>query len=120
MPDESWSVSHADTTAARVVRVVGEADLDTASELDTALSVEPDAARPVTVVDLSRTAFADSTILGVLLRAHARHEEAGRRLVLAGPLEDVLLRLFDVTGTIRHLRFAATVDEALADQPAVD
>ncbi|MFE9252594.1 STAS domain-containing protein [Streptomyces sp. NPDC007088] len=120
MPDESWSVSHVDTTAARVVQVVGEADLDTAGELDTALTGEPDAARAVTVVDLSRTTFADSTILGVLLRAHARHEETGRRLVLAGPLEDVLRRLFDVTGTIHHLRFARTLDEALADQPAVD
>lgn len=117
MLEESWSVSHTDTPDARVVRVVGEADLDTAGELDRALAAGPRLGRRVTVVDLSRTTFADSTILGVLLRAHAAHEEADRRLLLAGPFDDLLRRLFEVTGTVHHLRFAPGVDEALADLP---
>ncbi|WP_431038150.1 STAS domain-containing protein [Streptomyces sp. P6-2-1] len=113
MPDEA--VSHADTPGARVVRLVGEADLDTAEALDAALTGALASGRPLTVVDLSRTTFADSTVLGVLLRAHALHEEAGLRLLLAGPLDDVLRRLFEVTGTDAHLRFAAHVDQALDD-----
>lgn len=113
MPDEA--VSHADIHGARVVRLVGEADLDTAEALDGALSGALASGLPLTVVDLSRTTFADSTVLGVLLRAHTLHEEAGLRLLLAGPLDDVLLRLFEVTGTHAHLRFAADVERAVAE-----
>ncbi|MFJ4699085.1 MULTISPECIES: STAS domain-containing protein [unclassified Streptomyces] len=111
MPDEA--VSHADIPGARVVRLVGEADLDTAETLDGALTGALASGLPLTVVDLSRTTFADSTVLGVLLRAHTLHEEAGLRLLLAGPLDDVLVRLFDVTGTRAYLRFAADVHQAI-------
>ncbi|WP_420790259.1 STAS domain-containing protein [Streptomyces sp. SPB074] len=113
MPDEA--VSHADIPGARVVRLVGEADLDTAEALDGALTGALGSGLPRTVVDLSRTTFADSTVLGVLLRAHTLHEQAGLRLLLAGPLDDVLLRLFDVTGTRAYLRFTADVAQAVTD-----
>ncbi|WP_432160142.1 STAS domain-containing protein [Streptomyces sp. NRRL F-5630] len=113
MPDEA--VSHAYIPGARVVRLVGEADLDTAEALDGALTAALGSEQPLTVLDLSRTTFADSTVLGVLLRAHTLHEQAGRRLLLAGPLDDVLVRLFDVTGTRAHLRFAADLAQAVGD-----
>ncbi|MEE1930499.1 STAS domain-containing protein [Streptomyces sp. TRM 70351] len=92
-------VTQADGTATFSVRVVREIDVDSAPALEEALAraLRSDTRR--TVVDLSETVFADSTILHVLMEARRRHEAAGRPMVVAGPLSDVVRRLFDVTGT---------------------
>ncbi|MDQ0795780.1 STAS domain-containing protein [Streptomyces sp. B1I3] len=67
----------------------------------------------LTVADLSRLQFADSTGLHALLDAQHRHAEAGVRLVLAGPLGTAVLRLFEVSGTSGAFTFADSVDAAL-------
>jgi len=67
-----------------VVAVRGEIDLVTAPALwETLVEVIPDTKR--LVVDLSETAFIDSTGLGVLVRTLKRMRHGGGALVLRGP-----------------------------------
>ncbi|MBO1284502.1 STAS domain-containing protein [Streptomyces sp. CAI-21] len=86
--------------SAFVIGVHGDVDLHTAPALDAALAQALRTETPRTVVDLSGTGFADSSILGSLLRALRDHRERGRRLILAGPMSDLVTRLFEVTGTL--------------------
>lgn len=67
----------------------------------------------VTVVDLSGVTFGDSTLLNTLLQAQHRHHRSNRSLIIAGPLEERVHRLFGLAGVLPHLTFAAGPDEAL-------
>jgi anti-anti-sigma factor len=96
-----------------VVRVHGDIGYEAAPELAAALEAAEGAPPPRTVVDLRATAFADSTILHVLLEAQRRHRARQRRLVLAGPFSATLARLFEVTGTAGFFVIAASVRAAL-------
>ncbi|MFE3518160.1 STAS domain-containing protein [Streptomyces sp. NPDC059166] len=84
------------------------------SELVEALDGAAGRGGRLTVADLSRLEFADSTGLHVLLNAQRRHTATGVRLVLAGPLDTGLRRLFEVSGTLGAFTFADTVDAALS------
>lgn len=86
-----------------VLEVVGEIDADTVEALEEGMDRAWEAGAPVTVVDLSRIRFADSSLLNLLLEAQARYTAAGRRLAVAGPFHDAVRRLFDITGTAAHL-----------------
>ncbi|WEH38461.1 STAS domain-containing protein [Streptomyces sp. NBC_01218] len=98
-----------------LVRVRGEADeKNGAPELTEALGAALDEGTERTVVDLSETDFADSAVLHTLLDARARYEDAGVKLVLAGPFRAAVRRLFEVTGTVDAFVMAATVEEAAA------
>ncbi|MFF9901746.1 STAS domain-containing protein, partial [Streptomyces longispororuber] len=66
--------------SAFVIKVHGDVDLHTAPALDAALAQALREQASRTVVDLSGTGFADSSILGSLLRALRDHGEQGRRL----------------------------------------
>ncbi|MEV5602488.1 STAS domain-containing protein [Streptomyces sp. NPDC052299] len=66
-----------------------------------------------TVVDLSAVTFADSAALHSLLGGQREHVKAGVPLVLAGPLQSGVRRLFEVTGTVGAFRFADDVETAL-------
>jgi anti-sigma B factor antagonist len=65
------------------------------------------------VVDMSRTAFCDSSGLNVLVRAHQRAEADGGqvRLVMTGA---GVLRIFVVTGVDRVIPIFGSVAEAVA------
>ncbi|WP_328862909.1 STAS domain-containing protein [Streptomyces sp. NBC_00306] len=65
-----------------------------------------------TVVDLSGLTFADSTALHALLHGRRSHAAAGVPLVLAGPMNVKVLRLFEVTGTQEAFQFASSVEQA--------
>ncbi|MER5948707.1 STAS domain-containing protein [Streptomyces sp. NPDC001904] len=60
---------------------------------------------PVTIVDLSGLVWADSSLLSTLLHAQREVRREGRRLVLRGPLQPVVRRLFELTGTISYFTF---------------
>ncbi|MFD5875235.1 STAS domain-containing protein [Streptomyces sp. NPDC060322] len=112
--DELRVVVEAADDGVVLVRVRGS--LDGWSDPGLAGALEEAAGRGgrLTVADLSRLEFADSTGLHALLHAQRRHDEAGVRLVLAGPLGTGVRRLFEVSGTLDAFTFADTVDAALA------
>jgi anti-anti-sigma factor len=65
------------------------------------------------VADLTAAEFMDSTMLRELLRAHSSLDEAGSRLVVAGPQAPVR-RLLELTGTDDLLTVAETREQALS------
>jgi anti-sigma B factor antagonist len=96
-----------------VVRVVGEVDLATASELESRLAeVSTDSGS--VIVDLSEVTFLDSTGLSVLVAAWKRicepDEQASFRLVVARP---AIKRVLDVTGLVHIFAVFATLEEAV-------
>ncbi|MEU6171880.1 STAS domain-containing protein [Streptantibioticus parmotrematis] len=95
-----------------VVRVVGEIDADCCEAFGTALDQALTADADRTVVDVSRTEFADSMFLHLLLDAQRRHRQAGRRLLIAGPFTPVVQRLLEVTGTDSFFTLAPSIGEA--------
>ena len=74
------TVTHHDSGAVWVVKLVGEADLSTQTTLESALSRALSMKRDTVVVDVSRLTFCDATCACALLDAN----RAGRRLVVAG------------------------------------
>ncbi len=83
----------------------GEHEAYTAPKIARQLAALLDEGVPV-VVDLRRTTFLDSTVVGVLLAAQERAERRGVELVLrlgAGTGPEVR-RLFELTGLERRFR----------------
>ncbi len=99
-------VTHAVEDEVFVVRVSGSLDHDSAPLLEEACALAEDSGAPRTVVDLSLTDFADSTVLHVLLAAQRAHHRQQRTLIVAGPFHEVVRRLFDVTGTAGYFTLA--------------
>lgn len=100
----------ADERDATVLRPVGELDLHTAAVLRDALESEP--ADRITVVDLGRLEFIDSTGLGTLVAARQRLIAGGGALRLVGA-EERILRPFRLTGLLEVFELHDTVDRAL-------
>ncbi|MFD9466551.1 STAS domain-containing protein [Streptomyces sp. NPDC060027] len=114
MPDGlEATVTHGAAQDAFVVRVGGDIDHESAFQLEGALDQAQRAGSTRTVVDLSETAFADSSILHILLEAQRAHRARGTLMVVCGPLSDIVRRLFDVTGTEGFFVLADSVQAAL-------
>ncbi|MFF2364447.1 STAS domain-containing protein [Streptomyces sp. NPDC058122] len=96
-----------------VVRVGGDIDHESAFRLEEALSLADRTGPERTVVDLSGTDFADSSILHVLLEAQRAHRARSTLMVVCGPFSDIVRRLFDVTGTEGFFVLADSVAAAL-------
>ncbi|MGW6824249.1 STAS domain-containing protein [Streptomyces sp. NPDC055005] len=97
-----------------VIRVCGDLDDDSSLALTGALSAaaaDGDCSR--TVVDLSTVTFADSSALHALLTAQKAHQAAGTVLVLAGPAQAAVDRLFEVTRTGPVFRWAESVHQGM-------
>ncbi|MCF3964186.1 STAS domain-containing protein [Streptomyces fuscigenes] len=96
----------------KVVRVKGDVDYENAPLLAEALRRVGDPGARLLVADLSELAFADSTVLHVLLEVQRRRRLTGGRMIIAGPLQETVGRLFEVTGTTTFFEFAPTVEAA--------
>lgn len=96
-----------------VVALGGEIDLHTAPRLDEALFSAIDEGAHRVLVDLAATTFVDSTVLGILLRAHRRLDDAGGRLVVVSN-DPRILRTFELTGLDRTLAVEPTLTETVA------
>ncbi|MFD3325008.1 STAS domain-containing protein [Streptomyces sp. NPDC058701] len=96
-----------------VVRLRGDLDQDSAPLLTRVLTEAAASGAPRTLVDLSRTRFADSSVLHALLNAHQAHTANGTALVLTGPLQVAVRRLFDVTGTGAAFNIADNLEDAM-------
>ncbi|MEU9028648.1 STAS domain-containing protein [Streptomyces sp. NPDC048383] len=97
-----------------VIRARGDLDDDSSPALTDALTAAAaDSSCSRTVVDLSMVTFADSSALHVLLTARRAHTTAGTTLVLAGPVQAAVNRLFEVTSTGPVFRWADNVQQAM-------
>lgn len=85
----------------RALVLVGEIDAHTAPELAAHLDPLPGASGDV-VVDLAGVTFIDSSGLRVLVEAHHRSSESGRRLALRSP-SPAVVRLLEISGLADHL-----------------
>jgi anti-sigma B factor antagonist len=115
MAEESAAVTvSAVGRGVKVVRVKGDVDYENAPVLEEAIRRAGGDGVQLLVADLSALAFADSTVLHVLLEAQRCRRLTGGRMVIAGPLHQTVGRLFDVTGTRTFFEFAPTVEAAAA------
>jgi anti-sigma B factor antagonist len=100
-----------------VVSAPVEVDVSNAADLRQLLLACADEGHAVLVVDMSETAFCDSSGLHQLVRAHKRATAAGGevRLVIAAP---TVLRLFAIVGIDGFFPIFKNLDEAVAGPAA--
>jgi anti-sigma B factor antagonist len=94
-----------------LIAVEGELDLFTAPELRRKINDSIDAGVRELIVDLSETAFLDSTALGVLLGALKRIRAFAGELVIVDARDNVM-RTFRVAGVDQILTIVDSYDEA--------
>ena len=99
-----------------VITLPAEIDIANAGELRAALLAAAKRGDASVVVDMSGTAFCDSTGLNVLVRAHkwALVEGGALRVVVAEP---TLIRIFTVIGADQMIPVFASLDEAVSAPP---
>jgi anti-sigma B factor antagonist len=97
-----------------VVAVTGEVDLFTAPEFKQRLMAPIAAGVERVIVDLTGTAFLDSSSLGVLIGAHRRLKARGGRLVVACANESIV-KTFRITGLDGVFEVVDSVEAALGD-----
>lgn len=102
-----------------VVAAPEDIDISNAAELRAALVAAAGQGHKTVVVDMSRTVFCDTAGLHVLVLAHKRARAEGGEVRVVIPVINVL-RVFAITGIDRVLPRFASLDEALAAEPAVD
>ena len=95
-----------------VVAVRGEIDLFTAPEFKQRVAAPIDAGSLHVVVDLSATAFIDSSSLGVLIGAHRRLRRHGGRLAIVCP-NDAITKTFRITGLDSVFTIVGSLEEAV-------
>jgi len=110
---QRFKVSERDLeSGARDIQVEGELDLAVAGQLDEVLLNAVEQCERV-LVGLERCAFIDSSGIAVILRAHNRMQEEGKRLVVYAPTDQVL-RVLSMTGLISNGLVFDSAAEALA------
>lgn len=96
----------------RHVQIEGELDLAVAGQLDEVLSAAVAECDRV-LVGLDRCTFIDSSGIAVILRAHSRMGEDGRRLAAYAP-SDQVLRVLSMTGLTANGLVFDSAEEAMA------
>lgn len=100
-----------------VVEVLGEHDLATRDEtagLLARLIVDHE----LVVIDLTETAFIDSTFLLNLRQAQQAAEERGRTVLLQVGTEPIVKRLLEMTNFLAHFDHVESREQALSWVPA--
>ncbi len=97
---------------ARDIQIEGELDLAVAGQLDEILRAAAEECSQV-VLGLDGCDFIDSSGIAVILRAHNRMQEAGNRLVVYSPTDQVL-RVLAMTGLTSNGLVFGSAEEALA------
>jgi anti-anti-sigma factor len=109
----NFSVEVQDGDEAVVIGVSGELDLASSPELERELErgSAPDA--ELLIIDLRKLEFMDSTGLSVLVRAHQKVTQSGKRFaVVKGPQQ--VQRLLSLTGVADRLTVVDTPEELFA------
>jgi anti-sigma B factor antagonist len=116
--NNEFSVDQRNQGSAAVVAVSGELDLRTSPELEERLNRAFDGGAELVILDLRRIEFMDSTGLRVLLSAHQRAHDTGRRFALVRGADQVE-RVLTLTGVRDLLTVVDAPEELLAagEQP---
>ena len=109
--NNEFSVDEHQEGGAAIIAVTGELDLRTSPQLEKALGRAFDAGAELVILDLRRIEFMDSTGLRVLLSAHQRAHESGRRFALVRGADQVE-RVLTLTG-VRDLLTVVDAPEEL-------
>jgi anti-sigma B factor antagonist len=96
----------------RDIQIEGELDLAVAAQLDEILATAIEQCGQV-LVGLERCAFIDSSGIAVILRAHNRMQEDGRRLAVYAP-RDQVLRVLSMTGLTENGLVFESPEQALS------
>jgi anti-sigma B factor antagonist len=97
----------------QIVSLGGEVDVHTAPRLDEEIAGAIETGARRVVVDLAGTSFIDSTVVGVLLRAHQRLLGDEGQLVLVSD-DPRILRVFQLTGLDRRFTIERSLMETIA------
>lgn len=109
-------VSTADDRAA-VVSTRGEIDATSVEQLRPELTALADAGHSQVVLDLTGVTFLDSSGLGALVSSHRRLQLLGGRLRLVCR-NDLVLRVFRLTGLDNVMSIVPTLEQALEEAAA--
>lgn len=100
---------------ATVIVVSGELDLASSPALQEELDRAAESGAGLVIIDLRELDFMDSTGLSVLVRAHQRADEQGRRLAMVkGPQQ--VQRLLSLTGVADRLTLLESPEELLGQE----
>ncbi len=109
----NFSVDVRDGAEALVIEVSGELDLASSPELERELERGTASEAPLLIIDLRKLEFMDSTGLSVVVRAHQRATQGGKRFaIVKGPQQ--VQRLLSLTGVAERLTVVDTPEELLA------
>lgn len=97
---------------AAVIAVSGELDLASAPTLEHELQQAESSDAEVLILDLRQLEFIDSTGLGLLVKAHRRSEESGRRFAVVRGSSQVQ-RLLELAGLEQRLELVDSPDDLL-------
>jgi anti-sigma B factor antagonist len=109
--NSEFSVEQHNQGSAWVLAVTGELDLRTSPELEERLARVFSSGAELVILDLRQIEFMDSTGLRVLLGAHQRAQESGRRFALVRG-DDQVERVLTLTG-VRDLLTVVDAPEEL-------
>jgi anti-sigma B factor antagonist len=97
---------------ATVIAITGELDLASSPALQKEIDRAQASDATLLIIDLRQLDFMDSTGLSVLVRAHQRADEQGRRLAMVkGPQQ--VQRLLSLTGVADRLTVVDSPEELL-------
>ena len=99
--------------SAIVLAVSGELDLASSPTLEEELARIGNFGSEMVIIDLRELEFMDSTGLSVVVKAHQRAQEAGRRFGLVKGRPQVQ-RLLSLTGVAERMPLADSVQELLS------
>ena len=117
--NSEFSVEEQNQGSAWVLAVTGELDLRTSPELEERLARVWAAGAELVILDLRRIEFMDSTGLRVLLGAHQRAQESGRRFALVRGADQVE-RVLTLTGVRDLLTVVDEPEELLAGDSSLE
>ncbi|MFD0687831.1 STAS domain-containing protein [Actinomadura fibrosa] len=98
-----------------VITLTGDLALDTVQQVEQDMRDARRRHGEHLVLDLRGLRFLDSTGLSLLLRFYLAAEGRGGSAVLAGPIQDEVLRVLQVTHVDERLTIRPNLDTALAD-----
>jgi anti-sigma B factor antagonist len=110
----NFNVQARDGDRTVVVEVTGELDLASSPALERELKHGAASRAELLIVDLRRLEFMDSAGVSVLIRAHQRAADAGRRFRVVQGSQQVR-RLFSLTGMADRLQIVDDPGELLGE-----